>query len=208
MNAIILEVNKYKNNDAIIKCVSEHGIYNFLAKGVFKLTSANAVLNNPFLFIDLEFLDDKYKYPILKRFSILENPLKSNADLTYFSTLLISNEILKKCLSDEEKAKLYFFLLRYLRIIKNSAEIKQYLLSFLIKILEISGYGLDLNSNALGDLNSVEKECLKKYYKNRELTSYYFDDDLQTLDQIIFKLFIYFEDCFDIKLYSTELFIK
>lgn len=208
MNAIILEVNKYKNNDAIIKCVSEHGIYDFLAKGVFKLTSANAVLNNPFLFIDLEFLDDKYKYPILKRFSILENPLKANADLTYFSTLLISNEVLKKCLSDEEKGKLYFFLLRYLRIIKNSSEIKQYFLSFLLKILEISGYGLDLNSNSLCDLSSSEKECLKKCDKNRELTSCFYDDEPQILDQVIFKLFVYFEDCFDIKLYSTELFIK
>lgn len=144
MEIIILKVTAYKEKDGIIDAISEDSEMSFLVRGVFDPKSKNAFLNNPLTIADVDFSEGKYKYPVVKSSMLVETPINPRSDLRYMSALMMINEVTNFLLTEDEKPGIYQFLRQTIINLKKGTNPLKTLLSYLAKILRISGYDFDV----------------------------------------------------------------
>ena len=145
MKIIVLSITPYKEKDGIIDAISENGDISFLARGIFDPKSKNAALNNTLVIADVDFSDDKYKYPLLKSSTIIENPMKVDNDFSYLSSLLFIAESTKVLLQDEEKELIFNSLVDAIIALKKAEQPWEILLAYTAKLLTIGGYEFEVN---------------------------------------------------------------
>ena len=90
-------------------------------------------------------MEGNYKYPVLKSSSVICNPLKVNNNLDYLSSLLLISEATKSLLQEEEKAVIFPFLMETIIILKSIKDIWPVIITYLAKLLKISGYDFEVN---------------------------------------------------------------
>ena len=145
MEIIVLKITPYKEKDGIIDAINEESKMSFLVRGLFDPKSKNAFLNNPLTIADIEISEGKYKYPIIKSSLLIKSPINPRADLRYMSSLLIIAEATNYLLSEEEKSEIYPFLKATIEEMKNGVNPLKILISYLAKVLKISGYNFEVN---------------------------------------------------------------
>lgn len=143
MEIIVLRITNYKEKDGIIDAINENGQQSFLVRGIFDPKSKNAFLNNPLTVADIEISEGKYKYPVIKSAMLISYPINPRADLRYMGSLMIITEAVNYLLSDDEKGNIYHFLLDTINDLKNNENPLRVVVSFLAKVLKISGYDFE-----------------------------------------------------------------
>ena len=116
-----------------------------LCRGIFDPKSKNALLNNPLTIADIETSDGKYKYPVIKSSMLINSPINPRADLKYMAVLMLITEASNYLLSDDEKPTIYEFLKSTITDLKSGTNPYKIAISYLSKILRISGYDFGVN---------------------------------------------------------------
>ena len=145
MKIVIISITPYKEKDAIIDAISEEGELTFLAKGVLSPKSNNAAINNLLAVADVELQEGNYRFPILKNSSIILNPLKTNNDFDYLTSLMLIGEATKVLLQDEEKARIFDSLVQAITSLKKQNDPWFIVLIYIARILKESGYEFEVN---------------------------------------------------------------
>lgn len=145
MKIVIISITQYKEKDAIIDAIYEEGEMTFLAKGVLSPKNKNASINNLFSIADVELQEGNYKFPILKNTSLILNPLKTNNDISYLSSLMLIGEATKVLLQEEEKARIFPSLVEAITTLKEKDSHLFITLIYLAKVLKESGYEFEVN---------------------------------------------------------------
>ncbi len=145
MKIIILSITPYKEKDAIIDAISENGDITFLAKGIYDPKNKNAAINNSLTIADVEFNEGKYKYPVLKAATAIENPMKVNSDLSYLSSIMYITEATKFLLQDEEKQMIFNSLIDSVHSLKKAEQPWEILLAYTATLLRVGGYEFEVN---------------------------------------------------------------
>ena len=145
MEVIILRVTPYKEKDGIIEAISSEGTMSFLLRGLLDPKSKNSPLNNPLTIADVEISEGKYKYPVVKSSMVLVNPINLQYDLTYLAVMMTISEATINLLTDEEKGHIFRFLYQTIIDLKNGTDPVSICISYLAKILKISGYDFGVN---------------------------------------------------------------
>ena len=146
MKAIILSIVQYKEKDAIIQAITANESFSFLAKGVLNPKNPNSVINNPMTIAEIELSDRAgLKYKVLKTVSVISSPLSLNSKLENLASLQMINEVTSKCLSDEEKYKIFSWIEDAIYRLKKTDEYLQTLLLVFANVLKAAGYGFEVN---------------------------------------------------------------
>ena len=112
MKLIILNVNPYKEKDAIILAFNNEETFSFNARGILAPTSKNVILNNPLIEAEIVFSEGKSKHHSLKNASLVFSPYSSNDSLEKLSVISIIQECTYKILQEEELPLIYDELIR------------------------------------------------------------------------------------------------
>lgn len=145
MKIIILSVTKYKEKDAIINAISEHGYVSLTAKGILDPKCKNHELNNILNIVDVDFIDGDYKYPLIKRFKTLCSAVALNSDYYLMSTLMLLSESTLHLLDESEYYKMFKFLNDAIVSLTNGNNYLKVGLVYLARIIVESGYQLEFN---------------------------------------------------------------
>lgn len=145
MEIIILKITNYKEKDGIIDAISKNEKMSFLVRGLFDPKSKNAFLNNPLTIADIELSEGNYKYPVVKSSLMIKSPINPHADLKYMGSIMMIVEVTNYLLSDEEKFVIYDYLSQTIEDIKTNNNPLKVVISYLAKILKISGYDFEIN---------------------------------------------------------------
>lgn len=145
MEIIVLRISNYKEKDGIVDAINIDEKISFLVRGLFDPKSKNAFLNNPLTVADVEFSEGKYKYPVIKSSALISSPINPHADLRYMSVIMGIAEATNYLLADEEKHLMYEDLLKAIKELKSGINPLKILVSYLAKILKISGYDFEIN---------------------------------------------------------------
>ena len=145
MEIITLKITNYKEKDGIIEAISSDGVISLLCRGIFDPKSSNACLNNPLTVADIETSEGKYKYPVVKSSMLISSPINPHADLKYMSVLMLISEATNFLLSNEEKHVIYDHLKATIETLKKDVNPYRIAISYLAKILKISGYDFGVN---------------------------------------------------------------
>ena len=237
MELLITHITHYKEKDAIINGFNNSGVFSILAKGILSAKSKNASLNNPMTIADIELSDNsKSNYLILKASSIIFSPMELFGSLNSLASVMLLNELINKCLSDQEKIIEYNAIVSTLKKIKNNTGGDYFaLLNIIGHILKNSGYDFtidecvfcktkkDIVTFSFNDGGFVCKNCLtnsmEKPFNSQELLIIrnIFKNDpnnvcIINVDKISFlkilkRLIVFIEDNFGIKIRNYELFV-
>lgn len=146
MKAIILSLTPYKEKDSIVNALSEERCFSFLARGILNPKNKNATINNPMTIIDLELSDrQNLKYPVMSGSSVLFSPLQIMDKLEKLLTIQLLGETINKCLSDEDKPKIYKTTLETIEFLKKEDDYWTAIFYFIAKTLVIAGYGFEVD---------------------------------------------------------------
>jgi len=145
MICIITRYVKYKENDAIVDSITDSGMVTFLAKGLLKTTCKNSFIKNTPCICEIEFLPDKYKYPIMKNGKCLISPYSNNDQLESFGAILTINELLVKCLQKEDSYKIFNNLYQIISALDKGCKPLAALIKIINDILSINGTPMSLN---------------------------------------------------------------
>lgn len=146
MKCIILSVVQYKEKDAIVQAISEDKSFSFLARGILDPKSKNAMINNPLTVVELELSErEDFKYSILKSASILLSPLQLMDKLEKLAAIQLIDELILKCLDEEEKAQIFTAVLKVLHDLKEGVNYLDVILFFTALVLKLSGYGFEVD---------------------------------------------------------------
>ena len=145
MEIITLKTTNYKEKDGIIEAISPDGVISLLCRGIFDPKSKNASLNNPLTIADIEISEGKYKYPVIKSSMIITSSINPRADLKYMAILMLLTESTNYLLSDDEKPVIYEYLKATINDLKKGTNPYKIAISYLSKILKISGYDFGVN---------------------------------------------------------------
>ena len=140
MKIIVLTITQYKEKDGIIFALSEEGVVNYTARGMFDPKNKNAGLNNPLTIADVELGSDRYKYPIIKSSNILFSPLKVNNDFYYLGSISFLAEVTKKLMQEDEMAVMYKHLYNAIDALKKAKEPWMVILIYLFNVFKVTGY--------------------------------------------------------------------
>lgn len=172
MKIIILSITQYKEKDGIIDAVTEQGVTSFTVKGIFDPKSKFAALNNVMTIADVEFGDSRYKYPVVKSYTLIESPMRGHNDIFYLGSLMFLNEVTKKMMQDEEKVLMFKHLYAALLSLKGQKEPWMILLIYLANVFKVTGYDFavtgcvfcqkktDIRAFSLNDGGFVCGDCL------------------------------------------------
>ena len=146
MKVIILSANAYKEKDAIVNALSEEKQISFLVRGVFSSNSKKSFVNVPLSIVDVVFTEGNAKHKSAKTVELISSPLHVTDSLSHLSTIALISDLCNKLVSDEEKYLLYPHLMKVINSLEKG--IPPYMpLSYLVgKILEITGYELNLSN--------------------------------------------------------------
>lgn len=146
MKTIILSLTPYKEKDAIVNAITEERCFSFLARGILNPKNKNATINNPLTIIDLELSDrQNLKYPVMSNTTILFSPLQIMDKLEKLITLQLLGEIINKCLSDEDKPKLYKTTLETIDFMQRQDDYWTAIFYFIAEMLVVAGYGFEVD---------------------------------------------------------------
>lgn len=146
MKAIILSLVQYKEKNAIVQAISQDKSFSFLAKGILDPKNKNAVINNPLSIIELELSErENLKYPLLKNATILISPLQMMDKLEKLATIQLIDEIILKCLSEEERTKIFNQTIDAIENLKKNRDYLTNILFFIAEILKLTGYGFEVD---------------------------------------------------------------
>ena len=145
MEIIVLRISNYKEKDGIVEAISETETLSFLVRGIFDPKSKNAFLNNPLTVADIELSEGKNKYQSLKSSYLINSPINPRSDLKYMGSLMMIIESTNYLLSEEEKHIIYPLLKRTIEELKSSENSLKVVISYLAKVLKISGYDFEIN---------------------------------------------------------------
>ena len=145
MEIITLKITNYKEKDGIIEAISPDGVISLLCRGLYDPKSKNAILNNPLTIADVETSSGKYKYTVISGSLLINSPMKTGADLTYMSIVMLLQEATNFLLGEEEKPLIYYFLKGTIEELKKGINPLKIAISYLSKVLKISGYDFGVN---------------------------------------------------------------
>ena len=145
MEIITLKITNYKEKDGIIEAISPDGVISLLCRGLYDPKSKNAILNNPLTIADVETSSGKYKYPVISGSMLINSPMKTGADLTYMSIVMLLQEATNFLLGEEEKPLIYNFLKGAIEELRKGINPLKIAISYLSKVLKISGYDFGVN---------------------------------------------------------------
>ena len=103
MKAIILKSSKYREKDLIYTAITEDRSISFKVKGGLDPKSPYVWMNNILTVADIDFVEGKYKYPILKEARIISSPLNGNDSLEYLACIQIVADFALNGATDEER---------------------------------------------------------------------------------------------------------
>ncbi len=233
MEAIILSITPYKEKDAIINALSKEEVFSFQAKGILSSSSKNIAINNPLTFADLEFVESKAGKKILKSSDIKFTPMELMGKAMEMTLIMILQEVVAKCLENDEKITIYNNLVSLLKNIKKSKYIYTSTLFFLFDVLKVSGYEFNvggchicgskkdiaafsfddggfickncLGENHLLDLSGEQILEIRKIYLTSNLKDINFEISKDDFIPIFKKTILFIQDCYGLKLKNTEL---
>lgn len=146
MKLIILSITKYREKDGIVTGVNEEGLTVFRIPGLFSPKSQFVALNNVMSIIEPTFTETKgAKHLILKEAELLFSPMLNELDIHYITCLSILIEASNKLVQDEDKHLLYRDLFNALLALKNKINPYIIALKYLIAIINLSGFELNVN---------------------------------------------------------------
>lgn len=147
MKIIVLNKTAYKDSDSIITALKEDGLFSFKVRGSQSPTNPFQWLNNPLTVAEVEFAGPQtYKYPILKRATLLLSPMTNEQTFSDLMAINMVSEITNKMLEDEEKHLLYNDIINFIdNYTKKDADVLTMLLIYLAKATKVAGFELEVN---------------------------------------------------------------
>lgn len=145
MKIIVLQTTNYKEKDSIINAISDTEYLTFNAHGVLSPTSKNASINNVLTVADVVLSESKTHKWSLKESSVIDSPFLLNKDINYLSTISLLAEATNEMLSDDEKPLAFPYLMQAINKLKTCEEPLYIAISYLCKMLKLSGYSLEIN---------------------------------------------------------------
>lgn len=146
MKIIILSITPVKEKDGIITGINENGLISISVRGMFSEKSKNKPLNVPLTIADVDLEEGKYKYPLLKSWSMVYSPLVNNPTLEYLTVINILLEATKSLLPDEDKHLMFNSLENAINALKNAKEVYLVALMFLNHVLKVAGYDFEVDN--------------------------------------------------------------
>lgn len=149
VEGIVISISKYKDYNAMLTLLTKDNILSFQAYGVFKPFSKNFLLVNPLMYANFVFSDNK-KYLSFKE----ANPIIDSRNFVGCPSpaycIHTLNEMILKIVIDEDKPKLYPYLVSCLKCLYrmmsfHGYKIYTYILIFFAQCIKSSGYGLDVD---------------------------------------------------------------
>ena len=104
---IVVRVTQIKERDAMIQIITNDGFFSFLARGVLKVDSKNALFVSLYTHARFELEEGKNGYYSLKGGTLLHSPASSMNDLLYLLTFSSIAELAMKFF-DENTVKDYY----------------------------------------------------------------------------------------------------
>lgn len=147
MKLIITNIASYKEKDAVMSGISEEGFFSFRVPGLFSPKSKFASFNNPLTIIEPVFSEAKTsKHLILKEASLLFSPMSGSLDFNYVTAISILLQATNRLVEDDDKSLLYQDLFNALLALKNKVNPYLVSLKYLIGVINLTGYELNVNS--------------------------------------------------------------
>lgn len=175
MKLVIINISQYKDNDAILTCFNAENSYTLIARGLFSNKSKISFLNNPLTYADIDIsVSKRNNYQSVKSANLIFSPMQIMNDFNDIIYVMILADVIKRCLSDEERCQIFSELLYTLSAIKNNSNKETYILSLLAKILKIAGFAISIDeccichnkqnivSFSLSDGGFICKNCFDK----------------------------------------------
>ena len=143
IEGIVLRVVPYKEKDAMITVLSKDGLSSFLARGIFKIDSKNALLTNLYTKAIFELTESKNGYFSLKSGKILNSSSLFMNDLETLLSLDALGELLLKT-SDQASANLIYPYVEngYNLLIEKKIDSLLFITVIGIKYLMFNGYDM------------------------------------------------------------------
>lgn len=110
---IVVRITPLKEKDAIIQIITDEGFFSFLARGIMKVDSKNALFVSLYTHARYELEEGKGGHFTLKSGMLLHSPASSMNDLFYLLTFSSIAELAMKFF-DESTAKDYYPYLYYI----------------------------------------------------------------------------------------------
>ena len=107
MKAIILKISKYREKDLIYTAICEDRSISFKVKNGQDPKSPYVWMNNILTFTDIELIEGKYKYPVLKEAKIISSPLNGNDGFDYLSGIANLADITLNVVEEDERPILF-----------------------------------------------------------------------------------------------------
>ena len=236
MKIVVLSVTQYKEKDGIIDAISEEGAFTFLAKGVMDPKNKNAAIANTLVVADIETNEGNYKYPVLKTFSILINPMKVTSTFYYLTSLMFIAEATKSLLQDEEKVEVFDSLVKAVDKLKSSENPYPVVLTYLAKLLTIGGYEFEVNKcvfcgtkndivtfsfadggfvcrnclerDMVTDLSKTQMLLIRSAFNTKDIQNINFDCEKEDAIAVLNKINDFINDSYGLRLKGFDLFNK
>ena len=177
IEGIVFRIVQYKEKDAMITILTKDGFVSFLARGVLKIDSKNAVFTNLYTHAIFELQESKNGYLSLKSGKIINSPNYFMNSLEALLSLNAINEIVLK-IDDEKALKNIFPYVKngYELLIKN--EIDPLLFSLLIgtQYLKENGYSMKVDGCVICD--SKNKIVSFDFYSGGFICVKHFDSSI------------------------------
>lgn len=140
----VIRLSAYKDSDAMVNVLTENGLVSFLARGVLKTTSKNAPACQLLSYSRFSLNEGKTAGIALKEALSLQvvDGRDSLARLASFSFLA---ELTSKVVQEDEGKAVFPWLKASLNAIAGNADALTCSLIFFAHVLEIAGYGLDVD---------------------------------------------------------------
>ena len=103
MKIIVLKSSKYREKDLIYSVISSDRAFSFKVKGGADVKSPYIWMNNPLTMADIELVEGKYKYPVLKEAKIISSPLNGKDEFDYLFGVSALAEIAHDLVLEEER---------------------------------------------------------------------------------------------------------
>lgn len=232
VDAIILKINPTKDNDAMVKAISNEKCFSFFARGILKITSKNASQLNLFNLVKLNLSEGKQGGISLKDARLIKSHSHILDDFNKAAVLNYISEISSKLLLDEDECHIYNFLDMLLDKLDSGFDPFTIANVYTAKLLNEVGVGLNVNecTHCHGtkgivkmDFNNggfVCKKCFNNLTKPTPITllriyRYIFSTDEETFvdtpidkdsNKVIFRNLVeYIEDTFNTQIKTKQL---
>lgn len=232
MKIIILNVTPFKEKDAIVTAISEAETISFTVHGALDTKSKNAALINLFTIADIRLNETNKIHKSLKESEIIYSPFSGKYDLASMMCMSLISENIKYLLQDDEKPQMFTLLENALTAFSKGKDPYLVSLNVIARILDIAGYGLNVNSCArcggkkdiiifsfedggfickncaigeTSDLSIEEMKIIRNAFISKDLSFSSFAYSKTKTKGVLIKLLNYITNCFDINFKNIEL---